>query len=142
MQSTVSLRYDHATFFPQSEDANFDMVGEAAGLGFNVNIPFNGRKMGDSEYMMAFQSVVLPIAYEFQPELVLVSAGFDAAKGDPLGGFRVSSAMFGHMTHGLLALAEGRLVLCLEGGYCLPAISEAVVQCARALLGDPLPPLR
>ena len=136
------------------------MVGEGLGQGFNVNIPFNGRKMGDTEYLMAFQSIVLPIAYEFDPQLVLVSAGFDAAKGDPLGGYRLSPGMYGHMTQvslmiidqpmssllfagqGLLGLAGGRVVVCLEGGYCLPAISECMLQCARAILGDPLPQLR
>lgn len=150
------FRYDDATFFPSNEDANFDMVGEGPGKGFNVNIPFNGRKMGNSEYLVAFQSIVLPIAYEFNPQLVLVSAGFDAAKGDPLGGYRLSPAIYGHMTQvmlkscfqtskltskiqGLLGLAEGRVVVCLEGGYCLPAISECMLQCARAILGDPLP---
>ena len=92
------FRYDDATFFPSNEDANYDMVGEGLGQGFNVNIPFNGRKMGDTEYLMAFQSIVLPIAYEFDPQLVLVSAGFDAAKGDPLGGYRLSPGMYGHMT--------------------------------------------
>ena len=117
------------------------MVGEGAGRGYNVNIPLNGRQMGDREYLMFFQSLVLPIANEFQPELVLVSAGFDAAAGDPLGGYRLSPAMYGHMTAGLAALASGRLVLALEGGYCLPAIAECSLQCARALLGDPLPPL-
>ena len=74
------------------------MVGEASGEGFNINVPFNGRKMGDAEYAMAFQSVVLPVAQEFRPELVLVAAGFDAARGDPLGGYCLSPAMYGHMT--------------------------------------------
>jgi len=105
----ISLhRYDHGTFFPQSEDADYTMVGEANGEGFNINVPFNGRKMGDAEYAMAFQSVVLPVAYEFRPELVLVAAGFDAARGDPLGSYCLSPAMFGHMTQDLLGLAEGR----------------------------------
>ena len=118
------------------------MVGEGAGRGYNVNIPLNGRQMGDREYLMFFQSLVLPIANEFQPELVLVSAGFDAAAGDPLGGYRVSPALYGHMTAGLAALARGRLVLALEGGYCVQAIAECSLECARALLGDPLPPLQ
>eukprot|EP00092_Neocalanus_flemingeri_P007568 GFUD01008168.1.p1 GENE.GFUD01008168.1~~GFUD01008168.1.p1 ORF type:complete len:798 (+),score=290.89 GFUD01008168.1:106-2394(+) len=134
-------RYDYASFFPQSEDANYDMVGEGAGRGFNVNIPWNGRKMGDSEYLLAFQNIVIPIAYEFQPQLVLVSAGFDAAVGDPLGGYRVTPAMYGYMTHQLSALAEGRVVVALEGGYNLSSISDCATQCARALLGDPLPAL-
>eukprot|EP00092_Neocalanus_flemingeri_P108662 GFUD01139558.1.p1 GENE.GFUD01139558.1~~GFUD01139558.1.p1 ORF type:complete len:246 (-),score=93.81 GFUD01139558.1:291-1004(-) len=97
--------------------------------------------MGDSEYLLAFQNIVIPIAYEFQPQLVLVSAGFDAAVGDPLGGYRVTPAMYGYMTHQLSALAEGRVVVALEGGYNLSSISDCATQCARALLGDPLPAL-
>ena len=136
----ISLhRYDHATFFPQSQDADYDMVGEGAGEGFNINVPWNGRRMGDTEYFLAFQNIVLPIGYEFNPNLVLVSAGFDAAMGDPLGGYRVTPAMYGYMTHQLSLLANGRLVMALEGGYNLSSISESALQCARALLGDPLP---
>lgn len=87
----ISLhRYDNGHFFPKSSDADYDCVGSGAGEGFNVNIPWNRWGMGDAEYMAAFQSIIMPIAYEFNPELVLVSAGFDAAIGDPLGGCRVS----------------------------------------------------
>jgi histone deacetylase 6 len=83
----ISLhRYDHASFFPKSKDADYVVVGSGQGEGFNVNIPWNKKGMGDMEYAAAFQSIVMPIAYEFDPELVLVSAGFDAAIGDPLGG--------------------------------------------------------
>ena len=136
----ISLhRYDHASFFPQSEDANYDMVGDRAGEGFNINIPWNGRKMGDTEYFLAFQNIVLPIGYQYNPDLVLVSAGFDAAVGDPLGGYKVTPAMYGYMTHQLCQLGAGKVVVALEGGYNLSTISECATQCARALLGDPLP---
>lgn len=81
-------RYDHGGFFPCSDDANYDRVGTGRGTGFNVNIPWNRKGMGDTEYLAAFLNVVMPIAYEYNPELVFVSAGFDAAKGDPLGGKR------------------------------------------------------
>ena len=138
----ISLhRYDHGTFFPSSDDADYGKIGEGAGEGFNINIPWNKRKMGDSEYFLAFQNIVLPVGYEFQPELVLVSAGFDAAEGDPLGGYKVTPAMYGLMTHQLACLAQGRLVLALEGGYNLSSISACATQCAQALLGDPLPPV-
>ena len=138
----ISLhRYDHGTFFPQNDDANYDKVGEREGEGFNINIPFNGRKMGDSEYFQAFHDVVLPVGYEFNPDLVLVSAGFDAAEGDPLGEYKVSPAMYGHMTRQLSQLAGGRMVVALEGGYNLSAISECSLMCAKALLGDALPPI-
>ena len=78
-------RYDNGTFFPGRPDAGVDFVGSGKGEGFNVNIPWNGSGMGDTEYALAFFNLVLPIAYDFNPELVLVSAGFDAARGDPLG---------------------------------------------------------
>jgi len=68
-----------------------------------------------------------------------VSAGFDAAVGDPLGGYKVTPGMYGYMTHMLSLLAGGRVVVALEGGYNLSSISECATQCARALLGDPLP---
>lgn len=83
----VSLhRYDNGNFFPGSLDAGHDRVGTGKGEGFNVNIPWNKKGMSDGDYVAAFHHIVLPIAYQFNPELVLVSAGFDAAVGDPLGG--------------------------------------------------------
>uniref|UniRef100_A0A8C8VQS3 Protein deacetylase HDAC6 n=1 Tax=Pelusios castaneus TaxID=367368 RepID=A0A8C8VQS3_9SAUR len=138
----VSLhRYDHGSFFPSSEDADADRVGQGPGRGFTLNVPWNGPRMGDSEYLAAFHRLILPVAYQFDPELVLVSAGFDAARGDPLGGCLVSPECYAHMTHLLLGLATGRVVLVLEGGYNLVSISESMTMCTRTLLGDPLPEL-
>uniref|UniRef100_A0A182R9J4 Protein deacetylase HDAC6 n=1 Tax=Anopheles funestus TaxID=62324 RepID=A0A182R9J4_ANOFN len=134
-------RYDNGSFFPNSTDANYTVVGSGPGEGFNVNIPWNRKGMGDQEYVAAFHSIILPIAYEFDPELVLVSAGFDAAIGDPLGGCRVTPEAYGHFTHWLSALAGGRIVVCLEGGYNVNSISHAMAMCTKALLGDPLPML-
>ena len=79
-------RYDYGAFFPCSEDADYKYVGTGNGEGFTINIPWNSGGMGDTEYIAAFTKLILPVAYQFNPELVLVSAGFDAAKGDPLGG--------------------------------------------------------
>ncbi|XP_018413494.1 PREDICTED: histone deacetylase 6 [Nanorana parkeri] len=134
-------RYDDGLFFPSSEDAAHDKVGVGLGEGFNVNIPWNGSKMGDSEYLLAFHRIVMPIAYEFNPQLVLISAGFDAARGDPLGGCRVSPEGYAHMTHLLMGLAGGKVVVILEGGYNLTSISESMSMCTRTLLGDPPPRL-
>ncbi|XP_066470093.1 histone deacetylase 6 isoform X2 [Tiliqua scincoides] len=137
----VSLhRYDNGTFFPTSEDADYDQVGRGAGEGFTVNVPWNCPRMGDSEYLAAFHQIVLPVGYEFNPELVLVSAGFDAARGDPLGGCLVTPECYAHMTHLLLGLAGGKMAVVLEGGYNLESISESMTMCTRSLLGDP-PPL-
>ncbi|XP_064091423.1 uncharacterized protein LOC135205071 isoform X2 [Macrobrachium nipponense] len=134
-------RYDDGLFFPSSEDANYDRVGVGRGEGFNVNIPWNKSGMGDAEYMSAMLQVVMPIAYQFDPQLVIVSAGFDAARGDPLGGCRVTPECYGHMTHLLTSLAGGRIILALEGGYNLNVISYCMTMCAKALLGDPTPAL-
>ncbi len=134
-------RYDHGNFFPRSKDADYDVVGEGLGKGFNVNIPWNKQGMGDMEYVMAMQNVVMPIAYEFNPQLVIVSAGFDAAIGDQLGGCKVSPEAYGHFTHWLSSLANGKIILVLEGGYNVNSISHAMTLCSKALLGDPLPML-
>ncbi|KAL7298532.1 hypothetical protein TKK_0008310 [Trichogramma kaykai] len=134
-------RYDNGNFFPHSKAADYTVVGTGKGEGFNVNIPFNKKGMGDVEYTAAFQQVVMPIAYQFNPELILVSAGFDACIGDPLGGFKLSPEMYGHMTHWLSGLANGRVVLSLEGGYNVNSIANAMSMCTKALLGDPLPAL-
>lgn len=93
----------------------------------------------DGEYLAAFLQVVLPIATAFDPELVLVSAGFDAGVGDPLGKCCVTPEMFGHMTHLLKNLAGGKMIMLLEGGYNFTTVSHSVMMCAKALLGDPLP---
>ncbi|XP_020669972.3 protein deacetylase HDAC6 isoform X1 [Pogona vitticeps] len=138
----VSLhRYDNGLFFPTSEDADYDRVGLGPGKGYTLNVPWNCPRMGDPEYMAAFHQIVMPVSYEFNPELVLVSAGFDAARGDPLGGCLVTPECYAHMTHLLLGLAGGKVVLVLEGGYNLESISESMTMCTRSLLGDPPPPL-
>nr|XP_044996311.1 histone deacetylase 6 isoform X2 [Jaculus jaculus] len=137
----VSLhRYDRGTFFPMGDEGASSQVGKAAGTGFTVNVPWNGPRIGDADYLTAWHRLVLPIAYEFNPELVLVSAGFDAAQGDPLGGCQVTPEGYAHLTHLLMGLANGRIILILEGGYNLASISESMAACTHSLLGDP-PPL-
>uniref|UniRef100_A0A8C4E774 Histone deacetylase n=1 Tax=Dicentrarchus labrax TaxID=13489 RepID=A0A8C4E774_DICLA len=140
----ISLhRYDDGNFFPGSGSPV--EVGSGAGEGFNVNVAWTGGldpPMGDAEYLAAFRSVVMPIAQEFSPDVVLVSAGFDAAEGNPapLGGYKVSAKCFSFLTRQLMSLAGGRLVLALEGGHDLTAICDASEACVSALLGiqDPL----
>ncbi|XP_017266771.1 histone deacetylase 7 [Kryptolebias marmoratus] len=135
----ISLhRYDDGNFFPGSGSPA--EVGSGAGEGFNVNVAWTGGldpPMGDAEYLAAFRSVVMPIAQEFSPDVVLVSAGFDAAEGNPapLGGYKVSGKCFGFLTRQLMSLAGGRLVLALEGGHDLTAICDASEACVSALLG-------
>ncbi|KAL1272183.1 hypothetical protein QQF64_028045 [Cirrhinus molitorella] len=141
----VSLhRYDDGNFFPGSGAP--EEVGSGPGVGFNVNMAFTGGldpPMGDAEYLAAFRTVVMPIANEFAPDLVLVSAGFDAVEGHPppLGGYKLTSKCLGHLTKQLMGLAGGRVVLALEGGHDLRAICDASEACVSALLGIELEPL-
>ncbi|KAG6820251.1 hypothetical protein H0H93_003415 [Arthromyces matolae] len=110
----------------------------------SVNIPWPERGMRDADYIYAFQRIVMPIALEFAPELVIISAGFDAAAGDDLGECHVSPAGYAHMTHMLAGLAGGRLVVALEGGYNLNSISQSALAVTSVLLGEapePLPPM-
>ncbi|XP_056367959.1 LOW QUALITY PROTEIN: histone deacetylase 5 [Oenanthe melanoleuca] len=141
----ISLhRYDDGNFFPGSGAP--EEVGSGLGVGYNINIAWTGGvdpPIGDVEYLTAFRTVVMPIATEFCPDLVLVSAGFDAVEGhlSPLGGYSVTAKCFGHLTKQLMMLAGGRVVLALEGGHDLTAICDASEACVSALLGLELEPL-
>uniref|UniRef100_A0A8C9Q0M7 Histone deacetylase n=1 Tax=Spermophilus dauricus TaxID=99837 RepID=A0A8C9Q0M7_SPEDA len=141
----ISLhRHDDGNFFPGS--GAVEEVGAGSGEGFNVNVAWAGGlepPIGDPEYLAAFRIVVMPIAREFSPDLVLVSAGFDAAEGHPapLGGYHVSAKCFGYMTQQLMNLAGGAVVLALEGGHDLTAICDASEACVAALLGNKVDPL-
>ena len=87
--------------------------------------------MGDSEYKAAFDRIVVPIVKQFDPELILVAAGFDAAAADPLGDYILTPEMFAYMTEKLRHYAGGRVVLCLEGGYNEVAIGESLSMCLQ-----------
>ncbi|KAL4222959.1 Histone deacetylase 7 [Mactra antiquata] len=137
-------RHDNGHFFPGTGAPEECGSGEAEG--FNVNIAFSGGlepPKGDAEYLAAFRTIVMPIAREFNPEIVIVSAGFDAAAGHPapLGGYLVSPSCFGHMTRELMSLANGKIVLALEGGYEVTAICDSTEMCLKALLGKDIPPI-
>ncbi|XP_071961663.1 histone deacetylase 4-like [Antedon mediterranea] len=142
----ISLhRHDNGNFFPGTGAS--DECGCGDGLGFNVNIAWHGGldpPLGDAEYLAAFRTIVMPLAREFSPDVVLVSAGFDAAPGhpNPLGGYEVSHAGFAYMTRQLMTLAGGRVVLVLEGGYDLTSICDAAEACTMVLLGKDGPELQ
>ena len=123
-------------FYPGTGAAS--EAGGGAGRGFTVNVPWPAG-MGDAEHLAAFDRLLMPIAERFAPELVLVSAGFDAAEGDLLGGMRITPAGYAAMTERLARVAGGRVVLALEGGYNLEAISRSAASCLGVLLGEAAP---
>lgn len=113
-------------------------TGQGRGLGFSINVPLPSGQ-GDAEYLAVFRELLLPVALEYRPQLVLVSAGFDTHADDPLAGMEVSTAGFGALTGQLLEIADaccpGRLVFALEGGYDVGALAGGVEAVLRALLG-------
>ncbi|GLC33818.1 hypothetical protein PLESTM_000122800 [Pleodorina starrii] len=130
-------RYDHSCFYPGTGDAT--ETGSGPGVGFTVNVPWNRSGVRDADMLAAFRHVIIPLATEFRPDLVIVSAGFDAAEGDPLGGCLISTAAFSRFAAMLSALAP--TVMLLEGGYNLTATAAATEACLRVLLGEPPAPL-
>ena len=120
-------------FYPGT--GSFDEIGRGAGAGFTVNAPMPAS-FGDTEYLRVFDELIMPIAQQFRPEFVLISAGFDAHYRDPLGGMRVTGDGFVAMTRRLQRLADqscaGKMVAALEGGYDLRALAE----CGRGVLEE------
>ncbi len=106
-----------------------DEKGKGEGKGFTLNCPMEGG-LGDKEYESVFEQIILPKLETFRPQFILISAGFDAHRDDPLAGMNVSANGFGQLTQ-LVAgaansLCEGRVISCLEGGYDLHALAESV----------------
>jgi acetoin utilization deacetylase AcuC-like enzyme len=116
-------------FYPGTGAAN--ERGEGEGAGFTVNVPMTALG-GDGVYASVFEQVLLPIAEEYKPELVLVSAGFDAAERDPLAQMELSAAAYGWMARRLARVADksaqGRIALVLEGGYDLVALESGLAE--------------
>ncbi|MBZ0253470.1 MAG: histone deacetylase, partial [Candidatus Methylomirabilis sp.] len=127
-------------FYPGTGDVN--EVGKGAGEGYTVNIPLPGGT-DDAAYLRVFRELVDPIARRFEPDLVLISAGFDAHERDPLGGMAVTEPGFGAMMTILGRIADdhagGRAVAVLEGGYDLLALERSVARVLLAMGGEEQP---
>ncbi len=121
-----------------------DEIGTGAGTGYSLNVPLPGG-CGDGIYLQVMLDAILPLGLAYKPELILVSAGFDAHERDPVGGMQVTGAGFYHMTRIVttLALETGAYgpVFVLEGGYDLTGLSEGVRACLLGVADGPdLPP--
>lgn len=123
-------------FYPGT--GTVDERGEGAGEGFTVNVPL-GSGAGPLAYRAAFDGIVAPVVREHAPDLVLVSAGYDAHVDDPLGRMRLDAEAYARMTASLIeagdASAKGRLGLVLEGGYDLRAVESSVKASLDAAAG-------
>ena len=136
---------DPAVFFFSSHQfphypgtGHFSEAGLGPGEGTTMNVAL-GRGCGDGEYAALYQRLLRPVVCGFQPELILVSAGFDIHAGDPLGGMRVSPAGFAGLTRLMLDLArqvcQGRVVFCLEGGYDADALAVSALAMIDEMTG-------
>lgn len=116
-----------------------DEVGSEMAYGTTINIPFP-TFVGDAGYLTAFQRVLEPLARDFRPQLIILSAGFDAHWLDPLAGMNLSISGYMQMVQSLLALADelcnGKLVCVLEGGYHLEVLAHSVLSTIRLLSGS------
>jgi len=114
--------------------------GSGKGLNYNINVPLPAGS-GDDDYLKVFREKLDPAALLFSPDFVLISAGFDACKGDVLGGMNITPQGFAQLTQIVKSIAEkcceGRLVSVLEGGYDLDVMSASVEEHIRVLMRDP-----
>ncbi len=114
-------------------------TGHGAGKGWTLNVPLPSGA-GDRELIDAFTTELLPRSREFKPELILISAGFDAHRDDPLAGLAVTGSGYAELTRIVRTIAdsccEGRIVSVLEGGYDLRALGASVEAHLRVLIGD------
>ena len=117
-----------------------DEIGRGAGQGYTVNVPLYGGQ-GDSEYLYVFRQLLAPLARAYAPQLILVSAGFDTHRNDPLAGMQLSGGAYRGMTAILQQLSEeccpGRLAFTLEGGYDHAALGEGISAVLSTLINGP-----
>jgi len=113
--------------------------GEGDGFGYTVNIPFS-RGADDAEYKKVYSEIVFPILTEYAPDMILVSAGYDAHVDDPIGGMNLTTDGFNWITEGVLDIANktsgGKIIFVLEGGYSTSALKESVKGALEIISAD------
>ncbi|CAL5441878.1 unnamed protein product [Camellia sinensis] len=131
-------RHEFGSFYPASDDGSHIMVGEGPGAGYNINVPWENGRCGDADYLAVWDHVLIPIAKEFRPDIIIISAGFDAdcTIGDPLGGCCVTPCGYAILLKKLMEFAQGKIVMALEGGYNLDSVANSVLACVEVLLED------
>jgi acetoin utilization deacetylase AcuC-like enzyme len=135
--SVLYVSMHQSPYYPGTGSA--DEIGVLQGEGFTVNLPIEVGAV-DEDYRCVLSEIIVPVVRQFQPDLVLVSAGFDAHARDPLAGMRLTTEAFAAMTLELRQVAEeccsGRIVAVTEGGYDLPALADSLQAVVSALAAD------
>ncbi len=135
--SVMFISTHQSPFYPGT--GTLRETGRRDGRGFTINIPLRAGQ-GDQNYQRVFDEIIRPAAERFRPQLILVSAGFDAHWIDPLAGMMLSLTGYANLTKSLndmsRDLCNGKIVFVMEGGYDLVALSHGIANVARVLLGD------
>ncbi|KAG5247347.1 histone deacetylase [Salix suchowensis] len=129
-------RHEFGSFYPGNDDGFYTMIGEGPGTGYNINVPWEHARCGDADYLAVWDHILIPVAKKFDPDMIIVSAGFDAADGDPLGGCCVTPYGYSVMLKKLMDFAQGKIMLAFEGGYNLNSIANSFLACMEVLLED------
>ena len=134
-------RYENQNFFPYKQASNYDYVGEKDGEGFNVNVPWNTTEYEDDEsevsgkeYKYLFENLLFGIIKEYDPQLIIISAGFDSAKGDILGQQQVEHETYHWLSENLQRICP-KILMLLEGGYSMDGLAKWAAISVRALMG-------
>ncbi|XP_065865410.1 histone deacetylase 5-like [Euphorbia lathyris] len=127
-------RHDFGSFYPGNDDGHYTMIGEGPGAGYNINVPWENGGCADTDYLAVWDHILIPVAKKFDPDMVIVSAGYDAAVNDPLGGCCLTPCGYSLLLQKLMDLANGKVVLALEGGYNLESIANSFLACMQVLL--------
>ncbi|KAL8056784.1 hypothetical protein ABFX02_04G141100 [Erythranthe guttata] len=130
-------RHDSGEFYPYGNDGAYNMIGEGPGAGYNINVPWENDSCGDADYFAVWDHILIPVAKKFDPDLIMVAAGFDAALGDHVGGCCVSPYAYSVMLRKLMDISSGKnIVLALEGGYDPVSLANSAEACVEVLLQD------
>jgi len=124
-------------FYPGSGSVN--EIGRGEGLGYTINVPLRVGP-GDAEFVKIFRTILEPVAADYRPDLVLLSAGFDIYYNDPLGGMNVTPPGFAKLMRVILDIADeccdGKLVVALEGGYDLTGLTQSTEEVLKEMCGE------
>jgi len=130
-------------FYPGS--GWLDEIGRGKGEGYTVNVPLP-YGLGDAEHVAVYRDLLVPVADAFRPDLVLVSAGFDSHRRDPLGGMDMTDDGFVAIAAIVRDIARqharGRVAMLLEGGYDVDALARGVHGCVAVMAGEEPPAIR
>lgn len=122
----------HYPFYPGTGSS--DQTGTGKGECFTINIPFSSGA-NDADYKLAFDRVIIPVINKYEPDLLIISAGYDGHMKDPLGGLSITEEGFSYMARSLQSSTTNKIILFLEGGYDLASLSSSALK-TFAILAD------